>query len=673
MSKEEVYNFGVIYRSPNSTIEQNQKLNNLIEAASKSLGDSKEELLLFGDFNFRDISWDAETSNKNEEHCSTKFLNCVNRNYLFQIVNEPTHHRGLQQTTLIDLILVKNEKVINNLTYIPPFGKSHHDVLNFNITINTELNVQKQSKFLINKGDYDAMRDSLKNKDGDFILNEEEVVDTWWDKILTSVEEAKHKYVPCKTFFKNKQKRKISADPTLLNKFKLKRDLFKVFKSNPTRENYNNYCNARSIVKAEVRKAKKEKELKVAKLVKSNPKAFYQYVASQTKPKEKVSNLENENGNMTENDQEKTEVLNSFFSSVFTNENTENIPSFEKRTDELLTKIEITQDDMYRALRKLNPSKSPGPDQLHPRILKELSQELSYPLFKLFNRSLKEGKVPSAWKLAEVVPIFKKGNKTSANNYRPVSLTCIVCKIFESFVKTELFNHIIKNDLLSNNQFGFCPGRSCSTQLLVTLQDWLINLDNKTPVDCIYMDFKKAFDSVPHQRLLVKLKGYGIDGNVLNWIEDFLTDRSQYVSINGFKSSTKPVTSGVPQGSVLGPTLFIYFINDLPEVVKAIAKMFADDTKSYTSLTSYKDHCDLQSDIDNMDQWTYEWLLFFNNEKCKCMHLGKNNPHYNYTIGCGEQKRNLDITNLEKDLGVYIDPLLKFDSHIAHVVKNVNR
>ena len=171
----------------------------------------------------------------------------------------------------------------------------------------------------------------------------------------------------------------------------------------------------------------------------------------------------------------------------------------------------------------------------------------------------------------------------------------------------------------------------------------------------------------------MKLKGYGIEGNVLDWISDFLKDRTQYVAIDSHKSSTKPVTSGVPQGSVLGPTLFIYFINDLPEVVESIAKMFADDTKSYTSLISHEYNCKLQSDINNMDSWTYEWLLFFNKEKCKCMHLGKNNLNHVYTIGRGSEARTLDVTHVEKDLGVYIDPLLKFDFHISEVVKKCKR
>ena len=143
--------------------------------------------------------------------------------------------------------------------------------------------------------------------------------------------------------------------------------------------------------------------------------------------------------------------------------------------------------------------------------------------------------------------------------------------------------------LLSEDQFGFCQGRSCSLQLLVTINDWLGCLDSKVPVDAAYLDFKKAFDSVPHKRLLTKLKGYGINGKVLGWVEDFLKNRMQYVSINGKSSEKSPVTSGVPQGSVLGPTLFIYFINDLPDEVKCNLKIFADDTKAYSVINSVQD------------------------------------------------------------------------------------
>ena len=145
---------------------------------------------------------------------------------------------------------------------------------------------------------------------------------------------------------------------------------------------------------------------------------------------------------------------------------------------------------------------------------------------------MSEGHIPDDWKTAEVRPIFKKGAKTSPDNYRPVSLTSVVCKVFEKLVRDALYDHMVKSNLLSPDQFGFCPGRSCVTQLLVTINDWMFSLDNKIPVDAAYLDFSKAFDSVPHQRLLHKLNSYGVRGKILDWVESFLSNRTQYVSIN---------------------------------------------------------------------------------------------------------------------------------------------
>tara|TARA_B110001454_G_scaffold210883_1_gene225906 strand:- start:49 stop:1224 length:1176 start_codon:yes stop_codon:yes gene_type:complete len=203
----------------------------------------------------------------------------------------------------------------------------------------------------------------------------------------------------------------------------------------------------------------------------------------------------------------------------------------------------------------------------------------------------------------------------------------------------------------------------------VTINDWLGSLDNKVPVDAAYLDFRKAFDSVPHKRLLTKLKGYGINGRVLCWVEDFLKNRTQYVSINGKSSEKSPVTSGVPQGSVLGPTLFIYFINDLPEKVKCNLKIFADDTKAYREINSIEDQIFLQECIDELVEWTNKWLLKFNSDKCKILHLGKTNPNYSYSINHDEVSKVLEVTVCEKDLGIHVDRLLNFNDHITITVK----
>ena len=180
-----------------------------------------------------------------------------------------------------------------------------------------------------------------------------------------------------------------------------------------------------------------------------------------------------------------------------------------------------------------------------------------------------------------MTPIHKKGAKVIPGNYRPVSLTSVVGKMMESIVRDSLVDHMMSHNLFCDAQHGFVPGRSCMTQLLVTLELWSELLDSGAPIDVIYLDFRKAFDTVPHQRLIRKLKAYGITGKLLNWISDFLSGREQRVVVNGNLSSWASILSGIPQGSVLGPILFVVFINDLPDVVRSSVKIFADDTKLF--------------------------------------------------------------------------------------------
>ena len=192
------------------------------------------------------------------------------------------------------------------------------------------------------------------------------------------------------------------------------------------------------------------------------------------------------------------------------------------------------------------------------------------------------------------------------------------------------------------------------------------------PTDVAYLDFRKAFDAVPHKRLLFKLSKYGIKGELLSWIKDFLSERSQFVKINNAKSSTCPVTSGVPQGSVLGPMLFVYFINDLPDVCTVPTKIYADDTKAFSQIKTDEDRAMLQHSIDQMYRWTQEWQLLFNQSKCKILHIGENNPKYKYYIGEGANRREIETSVIEKDLGVLVDNELNFESHIDYVIKRAS-
>ena len=359
-------------------------------------------------------------------------------------------------------------------------------------------------------------------------------------------------------------------------------------------------------------------ERKLADNLKENPKYFWRYCKSKLKNKTGLGDMITDQGQLTSDDQEKAELLNRYFASVFTREDTVSIPTLNDRPyDVNLTDIVITPEMAEKKLLKLKISKSAGPDGFHPRILKELSKSITVPLCKIFNKSIMEGCLPNEWKEAHITPIHKKGPKTSPGNYRPVSLTSVVGKLMESSVRDKLVSHMMENQLFCDTQHGFVPGHSCMTQLLVTLELWSEILDVGDPIDVIYLDFRKTFDTVPHKRLLRKLEAYGIKGDTLTWIRNFLSCRRQMVVVNGKLSSWEEILSGIPQGSVLGPILFIIFINDLPDEVMCTANIFADDTKLFHCINSQEYRVLLQDDLNRLVEWSRQWQMSFNASKCK--------------------------------------------------------
>jgi hypothetical protein len=297
--------------------------------------------------------------------------------------------------------------------------------------------------------------------------------------------------------------------------------------------------------------------------------------------------------------------------------------------------------------------------------------------------SFENGKVPVDWKKAEVCAIYKKGPKRLCTNYRPVSLTSIVCKVMESLVRDKILEHMKVHHLFSHRQYGFISGRSTILQLLEVLDQWTLALDNGDPIEAVYMDFQKAFDSVPHHRLIHKLENYGISGLLLNWIKDFLLNRSQRVSVNGKLSQPSAVRSGIPQGSVLGPVLFVIFINDLPDDITSQVFLFADDTKLYRigEIPTNEEHDELQQDLDRLQNWSDDWLLKFHPEKCKRMLISRraqDNRIRPLKLKSTDSTGIVTITHIvtsdkEKDLGLIIDNRLKFDSHINAIINKGNK
>ena len=358
-----------------------------------------------------------------------------------------------------------------------------------------------------------------------------------------------------------------------------------------------------------------------------------------------------------------------FFNSVFTEEPSGELPSLDERNIEIeWQELTLTEEMVKDILKNLKVDKSPGIDKLHPKLLKELAEELAYPLKIVFKQSLHESKIQDEWKQAKISAIFKKGNKSMAGNYRPVSLTSVVCKVLEKLLRDHIISHMEKNDLFTNKQYGFMAGRSTALQLIRVMDEWTEAVDNGNSIDCVYMDFQKAFDTVPHKRLINKLKAYKIGGEAIKWISDFLEGRTQYVEVNGEKSKWTNVTSGIPQGSVLGPLLFVIYINDLPEQVNSTVYLFADDTKISNIIKDDASKECLQQDLNLLQSWSKTWLLKSHPQKCKHMHIGKKIDETTYKLGDHE----LEKTKVEKDIGVYVDCDLTFDTHISEKVKKAN-
>ena len=320
---------------------------------------------------------------------------------------------------------------------------------------------------------------------------------------------------------------------------------------------------------------------------------------------------------------------------------------------------------------EINPHKATGPDNVPARVLKETAPVIAPMLTHLFQQSLNTSEIPLEWKQAYVTPILKKGNKSDPKNYRPVSLTSIISKIMEHILSSQIMSYLESHNIITSTQFGFRQNHSCESQLLLTTDDFARHLDSNVQVDIGILDFSKAFDKVPHRRLAIKLYYYGIRGNLLSWIECFLHNRTQLVIVEGHYSSLTTVSSGVPQGTVLGPTLFLLYINDIDTNIQSQVRLFADDCLIYRPIYSNKDHEQLQQDLNSLTQWATSWQMEFNVTKCNILQLSThhNISQFNYTM----QSMQLTTVKQHHYLGILLDQKLSWHPHIEQICNKANR
>lgn len=364
----------------------------------------------------------------------------------------------------------------------------------------------------------------------------------------------------------------------------------------------------------------------------------------------------------------KAELLSKQFNSVFTVESPKTAdirpegPQYPP-IDPLI----VTEAGVMKLLKNLNPGKAAGPDEIPVRLLRELAPEITPVVTSVIRQSLSSGTLPKTWKDAWITPVFKKGARNNPANYRPVSLTCVICKLTEHVLCTHIRSHLDQHGILTSANHGFRAGHSCETQLLLTTHDLLKCRDQGHQIDVGILDFSKAFDTVPHRRLINKLRLYGLEGVTVNWIQAFLSNRRQLVVCDGTKSVYTKVTSGVPQGTVLGPLLFLLHINDLPAVVDpgTTVRLFADDALIYRTIHSIEDQVTLQQDLSRLQEWAATWGMVFNASKCYMMQVTRSVKCRTYLYElCGTI---LSTVTSEKYLGVYLKHDLKWSHHIEQV------
>lgn len=631
-----------VYRSPQSTETEDTELLSWIGNVAR-----EEKVLLMGDFNAPEVDWEQFTPTN--QGFSRRLLNAVQDVALIQHIKDGTRYRPGQTTATLDLVFTKEEQEVTQLQLLPPLGHSDHIVIRFHASFTAPKPPEK-------------FRRVFRGMDIERLVTEAEVlpwvpeVDTIeerWRKIKENLTHLMDTYAPYRRL------RRRGRPPWWRAKIekaqRRKAQSWARYKRTEGHGRFLQYKRARAAAKNIQRQARLTYEEGLARRAKKQPKSFFNYVQSKATQRRAVGNVRRTDNTVAELAGEKAAVLRDHFVQVHvTDSGRRPLGMPAPRVPHEMPSIEIEEEEVEKQLKRLLVGKAAGPDDLPSEIIRPLARVLSAPLAALYNKTLTDPHLPEDWTTARVVPLHKGGDRDKPENYRPVSLTSILLKVMERILRDRIVEHLATNHLLSATQHGFRRRKSCTSNLLCFLDEITDRLDKGEKVEVCYLDFRKAFDVVNHRLLLMKLGAYGIEVATLDWLKAFLTNRTFRVTVEGAQSELATVASGVPQGSVLGPLLFLVYINDLTTNLHCPHYLFADDVK----MVGDPRNQGLQEDLDRVHQWTLDWELPLNVGKCQHLVLrGSVAPPRR--LGDAENNQLVRQVDEVRDLGVLITADLK--------------
>ena len=631
------------------------------------------KIFVIGDMNLREVSWPMSDGQVINSRIERLFVDSIDELGLDQCITVPTHIKG----RTLDILVTNSKPLVSNLIVLEKDSvcKSDHYPVTFQVKTNVKHRpVPKRKVYNFKKANWAGLNETLESLPWNEIINNREPEQAWCN-LKTLLFRAIDMHIPtitikstfsspwfdseCFESYREKERAHIRKKQNCnefneLN-FSLKRRQFKNLCNKKMRDNLYNDDDPELINKK-----------------------FWSHVKSKSNC-HRIPECIHRNSIFRNKSSEKAELFNSFFYDQFSDPSVYDI-GIDWSNDQNTNDISFSVHEIEKLLAEINPNKACGPDGVHGRILKNCAKSLALPLSIIFETSYNSGLLPAEWKSADIVPIHKKGSKDDVENYRPVSLTCLVMKIFERLIKSELISKT--SHLLDKRQHGFMSQKSCTTNMINFTDNVVLSINdcNTMSTDVIYFDFSKAFDSVNHDIILYKLKYfYGIDGRLLKFLKNYLSERKQCVILENVKSLYKNVLSGVPQGSILGPILFVLFINDMPQGIDIDSNLalYADDTKLWRKIKCDEDIAKLQNDIGYLQKWSECNKMKFHPRKCKVLSIhSKPSPlsmlpfvYSHYDLG----DNLLAYADSERDLGVVINNKLNFNQHCEQIISKANQ